>query len=72
MKIKSTIRELPKTWLWKERGTTYKTAHSAMKAMQREARQIVKSRPDIRFVIRNVDWEPTTDIGRAIVKTLLA
>jgi hypothetical protein len=64
-----TLLELPTGWLAKERGTTYKTAHAAMRATHREDRAIARDVPSA-AVIRLVTWEPTTQAGRSIVLAL--
>ncbi len=64
-----TIRELPIGWLAKEYGTTYKTAHAALQATRREDRAITRGLPSS-AVVRIVNWEPTTNAGRAVVLAL--
>lgn len=64
-----TIRELPIGWLAKEYGTTYKTAHAAFQATRREDRAITRNLPSS-AVVRMINWEPTTNAGRAVVMAL--
>jgi hypothetical protein len=65
----TTIRELPTGWLAKERGATYKTAHAALQATRREDRAIIRGMPSS-AVVRVINWEPTTAVGRSIVLSL--
>jgi hypothetical protein len=65
----TTILELPAGWLAKERGTTYRTAHAALQATRREDRRIAREIPEA-AVIRIINWEPTTNTGRAVVLAL--
>jgi hypothetical protein len=65
----TTILELPAGWLAKERGITYKTAHAALQAARREDRRITHDTPQA-AVIRIINWEPTTNAGRAVVLAL--
>jgi hypothetical protein len=65
----TTILELPAGWLAKERGTTYKTAHAALQATRREDRAITRDLPSS-AVVRIINWEPTTNAGRAVVLAL--
>ena len=65
----TTILELPNGWLAKERGTTYKTARAALKATNREDRRITRDITEA-AVIRVINWEPTTNAGRAVVLAL--
>lgn len=67
----TTIRELPTGWLAKEIGRTYKTAHGALQATRREDRRITRDIPDA-AVVRVINWEPTTDIGSAVIKAITA
>jgi hypothetical protein len=62
----TTIRELPTGWLAKEIGRTYKTAHGALQATRREDCRITRDMPEA-AVVRVINWEPTTDMGRAII-----
>jgi hypothetical protein len=65
----ATIRELPTGWLAKERGATYKTAHAALQATRREDRAITRGMPSS-AVVRIINWEPTTAVGRSVVLAL--
>ena len=65
----TTILELPAGWLAKERGTTYKTAHAALQATRREDRAITRDLPSS-AVVRIINWELTTNAGRAVVLAL--
>jgi hypothetical protein len=65
----TTILELPAGWLAKERGTTYKTAHAALQATRREDRAITRDLPSS-AVVRIINWEPTTAVGRSVVLAL--
>ena len=65
----TTLLELPTGWLAKERGTTYKTAHAALRATRREDRAIARDLPSS-MVIRMINWEPTTNVGRYVVLAL--
>ena len=68
MTIESTIRELPSGWLWKERGTLFKTASSAIKTLRLEDRELVASGKLL--VIRKTNWETTSNAGRKIIQFL--
>ena len=65
----TTLLELPTGWLAKERGTTYKTAHAALQATRREDRRIARDLPSA-AVVRFINWEPTTAVGRSVVLAL--
>lgn len=64
-KISTTIRELPHGWLWKERGTLFKTAKSVITALKKEDRQAIASGKNV--VIRLTSWETTSTAGKKIV-----
>jgi hypothetical protein len=68
MKIESTIRELPSGWLWKERGTLFRTASSAIKTLKKEERMLVAA--GNLFVIRKTNWETTSKAGQRIIRFL--
>jgi len=67
-KIETTIRELPSGWLWKERGTLFKTAQSAITALRKEDRLAVANGKSI--VMRSTNWETTSPAGKKIVSFL--
>lgn len=67
-KVSTTIRELPCGWLWKERGVVFKTAQSAIKALQKEDRKSVSNTKS--GVIRTTNWETTSVAGKKIVEFL--
>ena len=68
MKIESKIRELPSGWLWKERGTLFKTANSAIKTLKKEDRKLITA--GNLLVIRKTNWETTSKAGEIIIRFL--
>jgi hypothetical protein len=68
MRIETTIRELPSGWLWKERGTLFKTANSAIKTLKKEDGELISAGNLI--VIRKTNWETTSKAGQKIIRFL--
>ena len=68
VKIVRTIRETPRGWLNKQTGHTHKTARHAQKAIERDADKMAKIEGTA--VVTVITWEPTSDIGTAVVKAI--
>jgi hypothetical protein len=61
--------ELPTGWLDKQTGQTYKSFTGAQQALKRDAKRMIGDNPNAVFV-QIVDWQPTTPVGRLIVRAL--